>query len=590
MNILKFSEELSEQEKFLDPKLPKVSMKFRNQFCIPGNKHEYAELSKVHINVENMSIVPKIFSKDTEAVEVDFIGLYSIGILEMLYLGLCTPKKNDSSGSVSDFGAMFNEHIRDIFKDFNDVEKIYDTISSLGIANGKYNEAFNLYFMMRTHYDRSGHETLLKYADWLMVIWLVDPQTYWEIFFDIMEYVRYSMLTIFEDFVNPNIDFDAKQPWLSKDNDLAFKAIEYTIPGTAKVRKITDCRGLSIMMVWSLYYRLIYNFGYDCEKNPAIFYRDERIVNYINKTIKGCIGDDYQAKAIKGKGLTQAAQFNSLYAFVYDQPTNVAFTINNEKFAKHYYEEIVLFMRRHHIDVIQYNMSINMHYSNIYNIFAAVGMMAYLSSTKMISAHEKEFIAAILDLKDDNKKLIAEVERQKKQTQLIEERYKNETNDEIENLKKQLKEAQAIIESKNSTIENLVDKNKELNKFISDIYDDDSEIKYELEEKKSIDEMVKELNDYKIILIGGRFDLPSRLNEYGWMNIKQYDNNNLCTGIDSVNYADFIVINTKFVNHTMVNKVESMTESDIRMLYNGTNPEKLIEAMYDFVMKYFYKE
>jgi hypothetical protein len=40
----------------------------------------------------------------------------------------------------------------------------------------------------------------------------------------------------------------------------------------------------------------------------------------------------------------------------------------------------------------------------------------------------------------------------------------------------------------------------------------------------------------------------------------------------------------------MVNKVESMTESDIRMLYNGTNPEKLIEAMYDFVMKYFYKE
>lgn len=590
MNILKFSEELSEQEKFLDPKLPKVSMKFRNQFCVTGNKHEYVDLSKVRVNVENMSIVPKIFSKDTEAVEVDFIGLYSIGILEMLYLGLCTPKKDDSSGSVTDFGAMFNERMRGIFKDFNDIEKIYDTISGFGIANGKYNEAFNLYFMMRTHYDRSGHETLLKYADWLMVIWLVDPQTYWEIFFDIMEYVRYSMLTMFEDFVNPNINFDAKQPWLNKSNDLAFKAIEYTIPGTEKVRKITDCRGLSIMIVWSLYYGLVYNFGYDCEKNPAIFYHDERIMNYINKTIKGCIGDDYQAKAIKGKGLTQASKFNSLCTFVYDQPTNVTFTIKNQKFVKHYYEEIVLFMRRHNIDVIQYNMSINMHYSNIYNIFAAVGEMFYLSSTKMMSTHEKEFVAAILELEDMNKKLISEVERQKKQTQLVEERYKNETNDEIESLKKQLEEAQAIIESKNSTIENLVNKNKELNKFVADIYDDDSEIKYELEEKKSIEEMVKELNDYKIILIGGRFDLPSRLNEYGWMNIKQYDSNNLCTGIDSVNYADFIVINTKFVNHTIVNKVESMTESDIRMLYNGTNPEKLIEAMYDFVMKYFYKE
>lgn len=589
MNILKFNDELSEQEKFLDPKLPKVNMKFRNQFCATGSKVEYSDLSKVKVNTDKMTIIPKIFSDDREAIELDFIGLYSIGVLESLYLGLCTPKKNDLSGSVTDFGAMFNEHMRGIFKDFNDIEKIYDTISSFGIANGKYNEAFNLYFMMRTHYDRSGHHTLLKYADWLMVIWLVDPQTYWEIFFDIMEYVRYSMLTVFSDYVNPNINFEAKQPWLSKKTDLCFEAIEYNIPGTEKIRKITDCRGISMMLVWSLYYRLIYNYGFDCEKNPAISYHDDRIIKYIDNTIKNCIGDDQQAKAIKGKGLNQAAKFNSLCAFVYDQPNNVTFTINNQKFVKHYYEEIVLFMRRHNTDVMQYNMSINMHYSNIYDIFAAVGEMFYLSSTKMMSTHEKEFIKAILELEDMNKRLLADIERQKKQTQLVEERYKNSENDEIESLKKQLEEAQAIIESKNSTIDALVTKNKELNKSIATIYDDDFETETE-EVKKTIEEMVQELNDYKIVLIGGRFELPTKLNEYGWMNIRQYDNNNLSTGIDAVNYADFIVINTRFVNHTIVNKVESMTDSDIRMLYNGTNPEKLIEAMYDFVMKYFYKE
>lgn len=589
MNILKFNDELSEQEKFLDPKLPKVNMKFRNQFCATGSKVEYSDLSKVKVNIDKMTIIPKIFSDDKEVIELDFIGLYSIGVLESLYLGLCTPKKNDLSGSVTDFGAMFNEHMRGIFKDFNDIDKIYDTISSFGIANGKYNEAFNLYFMMRTHYDRSGHHTLLKYADWLMVIWLVDPQTYWEIFFDIMEYVRYSMLTIFSDYVNPNINFEAKQPWLSKKTDLCFEAIEYNIPGTEKIRKITDCRGISMMLVWSLYYRLIYNYGFDCEKNPAISYHDDRIIKYIDTTIKNCIGDDQQAKAIKGKGLNQAAKFNSLCAFVYDQPNNVTFTINNQKFVKHYYEEIVLFMRRHNTDVMQYNMSINMHYSNIYDIFAAVGEMFYLSSTKMTSTHEKEFIKAILELEDMNKRLLADIERQKKQTQLVEERYKNSENDEIESLKKQLEEAQALIESKNSTIEALVTKNKELNKSIATIYDDDFEKETE-EVKKTIEEMVQELNDYKIVLIGGRFELPTKLNEYGWMNIRQYDNNNLSTGIDAVNYADFIVINTKFVNHTIVNKVESMTDSDIRMLYNGTNPEKLIEAMYDFVMKYFYKE
>ena len=166
----------------------------------------------------------------------------------------------------------------------------------------------------------------------------------------------------------------------------------------------------------------------------------------------------------------------------------------------------------------------------------------------------------------------------------------NAQNEEIEQLRKQLAEAQSIIESKNETIDSLVNKNKDLNKFVSSIYDDDFEEESE-EEQKSIEEMVKELNDYKIVLIGGRFELPGKLNEYGWMNIKQYDNNSLCTGMDSISYADFVIINTKFVSHTTVHKAESMIEDSSRVMsYNGTNPEKLISAMYDFIMKYFEKE
>lgn len=590
MNILKFNEDLSEQEKFLGTKIPAYRPKFRNQFCVTGNKYEYSELSEVAVNKDKLTIVPKIFSNDPDAKIYNYVGVYSIGILELLYLGLCAPKEDDCHGSVADFSSMFTSSVANLFQDFEDVENIYDTMSSLAVENGMYNEAFNLYFMMRTDYDRSGHQTLLRYADWLMLIWLTDAQTYWEIFFDIMEFAKLSMLTLFKDFLNPDIDFDVKQPWLSEKTDLNFGAIEYTIPNTDKVRKITDCRGLAIHLVLSLYYRLLYNYGFDCEKTPAIKCKDDRIIKYIDNTIKSCLGEDHQASILKGNGIHQKAEFNTLGMLVYSQPNNVTFTINSQKFIKHYYEEIVLFMRRHDVDQIQYNKNINMHYSNIYNIFSAIGELWYLSSAQMVTQHEKLFVQAIEELKLETSKLATEVERQKKLVQSTEERYKNAQNEEIEQLKKQLAEAQTIIESKNETINSLVEKNKDLNKFVASIYDDNFEEETE-EETKSIEEMVKELNDYKIILIGGRMELPGKLNEYGWMNIKQYDSNSLCTGMDSINYADFIVINTKFVSHTAVHKAESMVDdSSLIMSYNGTNPEKLISAMYDFIMKYFEKE
>ena len=145
--------------------------------------------------------------------------------------------------------------------------------------------------------------------------------------------------------------------------------------------------------------------------------------------------------------------------------------------------------------------------------------------------------------------------------------------------------ANEIINTKNETIDDLVNKNKELNKTLSDIYDDDFEIE-EDELQVPIEEMVLFLNEFKIVLIGGRWELPAKLNEYGWTNISQLDKDNLCTGVDVAKYADFTVINTRFVSHTIVHKVESVTDSDTRMSYNGTNPEKLIIAMYDFVKKF----
>ena len=586
MNIIKG--ELNENEKFLSSKLPDFKPKFRQQFCVTGNKYEYSELSEVAVNKDKMTFIPKIFSNDPDAKIYNYIGLYSIGLLELLYLGFRASNDKSCQDSIAEFCNKFSTNLDEIIQDFEDIDHIYDIICSLAIDDGMYNDAFNIYFMMRTDYDKSGHETLLRYADWLMLIWMSDPKLYWELFFDIMEAAKLNMITVFKNYINPDIDFSVSQPWLDDNTDLRFNYIEYTIPDTDKVRKITDCRGLAIHMVLSLYYRLVYNYGYDCERTPVIKYNDERIIKYIDKTIKNCIGDDNQAKILKGNGINQKAEFNTLGMFKYNQPNNVLFTINSKKFSKHYYEELLLFMRRYNIDQIPFDKTINMHYSNIYNIFSTIGELLYMSSVQLEITHEHNLKSVIDELKLDVSKLTVEVDRQKKINQQTKEQYTDKVNDEIEQLKKQLAEAQSIIESKTAIIDKLTEQRDELNSQIANIYDDntvDDTEDWSIDNSIDIDNIIKELNDFNIVLIGGRSELLSKVNKYGWVNVKQYDKNNISTGMDSIRYADFAIINTKFVSHTIVHKTESMIDSKYIMSYNGTNPEKLIQSTYDFIQK-----
>ena len=589
MNILVFSDELSEQEKFLSTKLPDINIKFRNKFCVTGAKIDYSDLSKVRLN--NITVTPKIFSKNSNDTELDYIGLYTIGVLEILYLGLCAPKEDDCHANVANFCSLFSDSVEDLFKSFDDVENIYNIINDLSNGDSKYNEAFNLYFMMRTNYDRTGRSPIIRYADWMMIIWVINPQLYWELFFDIMEFARLSILTLFSKFINPLANFDARQPWLHEDTDLKFGAIEYTILNTDKIKKITDCRGLAIHLVWSLYYGLIYNYGFDYEKNPGIYHNDDRILLEINKIINSCFGDDDQSKILKGKNSKQHAIFNTLDIFVYETTSNVTFTVNNKKFIKSNYEEALLFKNCYSLDTIPYGKNINMHYSNIFKVFAAIGELFYLSSTKLAISRESDYIKAINLLKDTNNKLTFEVEKQHNLVKTTEEQCKADINDEIESLKKQLKEAQSIIENKTKTISDLVEKNSELNKRIDDFYADEDNLEEDDEEISitTIEEMVSMLNDFKILMVGGRTELLGKLNEYGWVNVDQIDRNNISTGVDVAKYSDFCVINTRFISHTLAHKVESVTESERRMSFNGTNPEKLIISVYDFIKKYFEK-
>lgn len=569
----------------VDSKLPSVKPRFRTQFCISGDKIDYRDLSKVAVNAKANHFVPKLFSNDPDTKIVDYIGLYAIGLIELVFLDCYKIDETDTQRTIIEFQNNVIDNLFNNLIDLTEADKIFSIISNLGQEISDYNEPFTLYFMMRTHYDKPCHEAMKKFMDWLMVAWLKNPRIFWKVFFDIMETTKYLILPIFAKYVFYTNGIAVVDQYGFDKSDTEFKAIEYIIPKTDKVRSITDCRGLSILMCISMYYRMCYKYGIDNSIEPFIKHDDIGLISEIDKKIIGCIGNDDQYKALKGIALKELINFSINNVLCYTQPSNTKFTDNDVLMSRQFYEERILFMKRYGINEMKNGLNVNVHYSNIFNIIKAVSELLYmtLDIDTVKDMHEEQ----IVQIESERDKALRDVEYYKNKISELEKKHKEELSKEEEKYIQQINNLNSIVDNKNNSIDLLVEKNANLNKQLDEIYCDETE---ELEDETfeiSIEEMVKMLNDFKILLVGGRMDLRSKLNEYGLTNVEQVDRANLCTGIDVARYADFCVINTRFISHTLAKKVENVTDSERRMSYNGTNPEKLIISLYDFVQKYF---
>lgn len=110
------------------------------------------------------------------------------------------------------------------------------------------------------------------------------------------------------------------------------------------------------------------------------------------------------------------------------------------------------------------------------------------------------------------------------------------------------------------------------------------------EEKENIGVSLQEvcdfLNGYKVCIIGGRLDLASRLNDLGLYNFVQVSE---MGDINRLNGIDFSVSMTSFMSHKMYHGVMSKATLDKsqHMYYNGTNIEKLLFDLYEFINKFF---
>ena len=361
---------------------------------------------------------------------------------------------------------------------------------------------------------------------------------------------------------------------------------------------ISDCRGLSIYAFLIVMYAIYEVFGdtkilgshilehgmdYD-EVNDCLSYN-------LLSCFKNCLGNDFIGKYFElGRFHISKCSYEGNY-YVIGHMRSVA---TGSKMIKgvpkqQYENEIVLRKAFGMQRTANYNRDghddTGIHY---FSVFELLGFLdrSFNVDTVVDAAESQRLIS---DTERQIKKLVSENERltsiaaDYKQLK-SKEAEKSDYQKLLDDRDKRIKELEYQLSVKSGIIENMTqelkeEKTKNRNIFLEETVENED---FASEISVSQTEMIDYLNNFRILMIGGRNDLLDKLADMGWTNVDQLTKENT-NAVGSK--TDFFCVNTKFVAHRLVCMVESAypDRRDQMLYYNGTNPDKLIQICYQFV-------
>jgi hypothetical protein len=361
---------------------------------------------------------------------------------------------------------------------------------------------------------------------------------------------------------------------------------------------ISDCRGLSIYAFLIVMYAIYEVFGdtkilgshifehgmdYD-EVNDCLSYN-------LLSCFKNCLGNDFIGKYFElGRFHISKCSYEGNY-YVIGHMRSVATGSKMIKgVPKQQYENEIVFRKAFGMQrTANYNRDghddTGIHY---FSVFELLGFLdrSFNVDTVVDAAESQRLIS---DTERQIKKLVSENERltsiaaDYKQLK-SKEAEKSDYQKLLEDRDKRIKELEYQLSVKSGIIENMTqelkeEKTKNRNIFLEETVENED---FASEISVSQAEMIDYLNNFRILMIGGRNDLLDKLADMGWTNVDQLTKENT-NAVGSK--TDFFCVNTKFVAHRLVCMVESAypDRRDQMLYYNGTNPDKLIQVCYQFV-------
>lgn len=361
---------------------------------------------------------------------------------------------------------------------------------------------------------------------------------------------------------------------------------------------ISDCRGLSIYAFLIVMYAIYEVFGdtkilgshilehgmdHD-EVNDCLSYN-------LLSCFKNCLGNDFIGKYFElGRFHISKCSYEGNY-YVIGHMRSVATGSKMIKgVPKQQYENEIVFRKAFGMQkTANYNRDghddTGIHY---FSVFELLGFLdrSFNVDTVVDAAESQRLIS---DTERQIKKLVSENERlisiaaDYKQLK-SKEAEKSDYQKLLDDRDKRIKELEYQLSVKSGIIENMTqelkeEKTKNRNIFLEETVENED---FASEISVSQAEMIDYLNNFRILMIGGRNDLLDKLADMGWTNVDQLTKENT-NAVGSK--TDFFCVNTKFVAHRLVSMVESAypDRRDQMLYYNGTNTDKLIQVCYQFV-------
>ena len=361
---------------------------------------------------------------------------------------------------------------------------------------------------------------------------------------------------------------------------------------------ISDCRGLSIYAFLIVMYAIYEVFGdtkilgshifehgmdYD-EVNDCLSYN-------LLSCFKNCLGNDFIGKYFElGRFHISKCSYEGNY-YVIGHMRSVATGSKMIKgVPKQQYENEIVFRKAFGMQrTANYNRDghddTGIHYFSVFELLGFLDRSFNVDA--VVDAAESQRL--ISDTERQIKKLVSENERltsiaaDYKQLK-SKETEKSDYQKLLADRDKRIKELEYQLSVKSGIIENMTqelkeEKTKNRNIFLEETVENED---FASEISVSQAEMIDYLNNFRILMIGGRNDLLDKLADMGWTNVDQLTKENT-NAVGSK--TDFFCVNTKFVAHRLVCMVESAypDRRDQMLYYNGTNPDKLIQVCYQFV-------
>lgn len=361
---------------------------------------------------------------------------------------------------------------------------------------------------------------------------------------------------------------------------------------------ISDCHGLSIYAFLIVMYAIYEVFG-DTKILGSHILEHGMDHDEINDCLsynllscfKNCLGNDFIGKYFElGRFHISKCSYEGNY-YVIGHMRSVATGSKMIKgVPKQQYENEIVFRKAFGMQrTANYNRDghddTGIHYFSVFELLGFLDRSFNVDA--VVDAAESQRL--ISDTERQIKKLVSENERltsiaaDYKQLK-SKETEKSDYQKLLSDRDKRIKELEYQLSVKSGIIENMTqelkeEKTKNRNIFLEETVENED---FASEISVSQAEMIDYLNNFRILMIGGRNDLLDKLADMGWTNVDQLTKENT-NAVGSK--TDFFCVNTKFVAHRLVCMVESAypDRRDQMLYYNGTNPDKLIQVCYQFV-------